>query len=40
MKEKVIEDYFFKKALLGAKVKLEGSGYGYQGQNRRPEHWE
>lgn len=30
MKEKGFEDCFFKKALLGAKVKLRGSGYGYK----------
>lgn len=40
LKEKGFEDCFFKKALLGAKVKLRGSGYGYRGQNRCPKHWE
>lgn len=40
LKKKIIEDCFLKEALLGVKVKLGGSGYGYQGQNRCPEHWE
>lgn len=38
LKEKGFEVCFFKEALLGAKVKLRGSGYGYKGQNRCPVH--